>query len=187
MLSRTCIRGQWYAVVPWWNSNVGDEWTSVSAWEAREAARAMLAAPHGRRAIADLDGVRYAGRDLERRLAHDITTGVVAVLRQNRPHVPAPGPATSTAAARVLESEFDEPTRTEPSTEPTFVEFQLLDLRDEPIAHARYEAVLPDGSHRSGTLDAMGFARIDDIVPAGQCEISFPELDETYWQWGWGR
>ncbi len=62
--------------------------------------------------------------------------------------------------------------------EKTFVEFQLLNERDEPIANEPYVLTLPDGTLMTGVLDAKGFVHVANI-PRGSCNIKFPRLEDT--------
>ncbi len=61
--------------------------------------------------------------------------------------------------------------------ERTWVEIELLDMADQPVAHERYWIKLPDGTVREGVLDAMGLAYFDDLDP-GQCTIRWLGRDE---------
>lgn len=63
----------------------------------------------------------------------------------------------------------------------TWIEIELLDENGAPVPNEPYSVQLPDGSTRSGTLDAAGRARVDGIDP-GSCEISFPEIDTRAWR-----
>lgn len=63
----------------------------------------------------------------------------------------------------------------------SWIEIELVDEADQPVAGQRYEITLPDGSVAKGTLDAHGFARIDGIDP-GTCEVTFPDLDKQAWE-----
>ncbi|MDA1076895.1 MAG: hypothetical protein O3A63_19415 [Proteobacteria bacterium] len=63
----------------------------------------------------------------------------------------------------------------------SWIEIELIDEADKPIAGERYEITLPDGSVTKGSLDSNGFARIDGIDP-GECQISWPNLDKDAWQ-----
>jgi hypothetical protein len=65
--------------------------------------------------------------------------------------------------------------------EKSWIEIELVDEADQPVAGVRYEVKLPDGSVASGVLDGDGLARIDGIDP-GTCEITFPELDKDAWE-----
>jgi type VI secretion system secreted protein VgrG len=64
----------------------------------------------------------------------------------------------------------------------TWIEIEMVDEADEPIAGERYEVTLPDGSVAKGTLDGNGFARIEGIDPPGECQISWPDLDKDAWK-----
>ncbi|RLU07358.1 hypothetical protein CS078_18955 [Pseudomonas prosekii] len=62
--------------------------------------------------------------------------------------------------------------------EKTFVEFQLLDEKDKPIANEEFVLTLPDGNVISGALDSNGFVHVAN-VPRGSCSIKFPKLEDT--------
>jgi hypothetical protein len=71
-----------------------------------------------------------------------------------------------------------------PETAPpalTWVEIRLVDSEGNPVPGESYEIVLPDGSIRSGTLNGKGVARYD-LIPAGQCDVRFPNLDANAWR-----
>ena len=57
--------------------------------------------------------------------------------------------------------------------EKTFVEFQLLNDREEPIPNDAYKLTLPDGAVITGVLDENGFVYVAN-VPRGSCSIKFP-------------
>lgn len=61
-----------------------------------------------------------------------------------------------------------------------WIEIELLDDQDKPVAGQAYKVTLPDGSEDSGTLDNNGFVRIDSIEP-GSCKVTFPGLDGSSW------
>ena len=63
----------------------------------------------------------------------------------------------------------------------SWVEFEMVDEEDQPVAGVAYKVKLPDGTEASGHLDGNGFTRIEGIEP-GNCEISFPELDKSAWE-----
>ncbi|MGH9902358.1 MAG: hypothetical protein ACRD68_11185 [Pyrinomonadaceae bacterium] len=69
-----------------------------------------------------------------------------------------------------------------PATKTTFVEIELIDMADQPVAGARYRIQLPDGNFQEGHLDKEGRARADDIEKPGTCWISFPDLDKEAWE-----
>ncbi len=62
----------------------------------------------------------------------------------------------------------------------TWVEIRLLDGQKDAVPDIQYRVQLPDASVREGKLDSNGCARFDGIV-AGQCVVTFPELDEQSW------
>jgi hypothetical protein len=62
-----------------------------------------------------------------------------------------------------------------------WIEIEMVDEDDEPVAGVRYKIELPDGSVSEGSLDSNGFARVDGIEP-GNCKVSFPELDKSAWE-----
>lgn len=63
----------------------------------------------------------------------------------------------------------------------SWIEIEMLDEEDNPVPGETYQITLPDGSVAQGTLDENGFARIDGFDP-GQCQITFPELDQEAWE-----
>lgn len=67
-----------------------------------------------------------------------------------------------------------------PKTEKTWIEIALVDDAGDPVAGEAYEIVLPDGSKRSGKLDAKGTARVEGIDP-GTCKVLFPGFDGREW------
>jgi hypothetical protein len=40
---------------------------------------------------------------------------------------------------------------------------------------------MPDKTVKEGTLNEKGWARVDGIKDAGQCKITFPNLDKEAW------
>jgi hypothetical protein len=64
--------------------------------------------------------------------------------------------------------------------EQTWIEIELLDLDDSPVAGERYRLVLPGGAIREGRLDDKGLARVDGLDP-GTCQVVFPDLDRDAW------
>lgn len=67
-----------------------------------------------------------------------------------------------------------------PLTKPThFLEIELHDEDGEPVPDEEFRVVLPNGEPVRGFLDGDGFQRFGPIEDAGQCEVSFPNLDES--------
>lgn len=63
-----------------------------------------------------------------------------------------------------------------------WVEIQLLDDFGQPVPNEEYQIVTPDGTQVRGYLDSRGWARVDPIESAGDCMVTFPNLDETLWR-----
>lgn len=68
------------------------------------------------------------------------------------------------------------------ATPPHWLEIELLGEDDKGIPHEPFLVRLPDGQEVAGYLDAAGLARLDGIVSAGTCQVSFPERDKDAWQ-----
>ncbi len=67
-------------------------------------------------------------------------------------------------------------------TKKSWIEIKLVDEEKRPVPGEPYEIILPDGGTiASGTLDHLGFARVDGI-DSGTCKVTFPELDKDAWQ-----
>lgn len=64
-----------------------------------------------------------------------------------------------------------------PSGEPQdWLELELLDDQDQPVANEPYRVTCPDGAIREGALGKNGRARLEGITP-GTCRVTFPKLD----------
>lgn len=59
-----------------------------------------------------------------------------------------------------------------------WIEIELLDENESPIANAEYKLILADGSERKGRVDANGLARIED-VPPGSFQIIYSQPEEA--------
>jgi type VI secretion system secreted protein VgrG len=85
---------------------------------------------------------------------------------------------------------WKKPTFSKPSHKPNspsnqdkkhWVEIELKDDDGNPVPGERYRVTLPDGSTLAeGTLDEKGYAKVSNI-DAGNCKITFPELDGDVW------
>jgi len=70
----------------------------------------------------------------------------------------------------------------EDEEQPTsWIEIELKDEEDQPVAGEKYEITLPDDTVARGTLDPNGFARVEGIE-SGTCKVTFPELDQSAWE-----
>jgi hypothetical protein len=61
-----------------------------------------------------------------------------------------------------------------------WIELTLVDEEGQPVPRVEYEVQLPNQSVQRGTLNAEGFARLENI-PKGQCTVRFPEFDREAW------
>jgi hypothetical protein len=62
-----------------------------------------------------------------------------------------------------------------------WIEIQLLDEEEMPVANEEYVVTLTDGSTVRGYLDAEGCARFAVNDP-GNCKVMFPRIDSTAWK-----
>jgi type VI secretion system secreted protein VgrG len=64
----------------------------------------------------------------------------------------------------------------------SWIEIELIDDDDLPVAGEPYRVTLPDGSTvAEGTTDEKGRAKITNIDP-GTCRVTFPRLDKSAWR-----
>ena len=114
--------------------------------------------------VAEADGILRAA----------IRDGAWTVARR-----PAVAVARAAAGGRVEGTE-PAPPREHQAEALTWIEVQLVDEVGAPVAGARYEITLPDGSTRRGILNAQGVTHLRGIDP-GVCEFTFTELDTDAW------
>ena len=73
-------------------------------------------------------------------------------------------------------------TKQDKAKKPSWIEIELVDMKDNPIPGQAYKIILADGETvAEGTLDDKGLARLDGIDP-GTCKITFPDLDKDAWE-----
>ena len=65
--------------------------------------------------------------------------------------------------------------------EKTWVEIRLVDDDGNPVAGAKYQLKITDGSVREGSLDDDGRCRVNGIDP-GSCTVWFPDYDGREWR-----
>jgi len=58
-----------------------------------------------------------------------------------------------------------------------YIEIELKNTDDDPMAHENFIVMLPNGQIRVGILNGDGYARVDHIPP-GYCRVLFPGLPE---------
>lgn len=66
-------------------------------------------------------------------------------------------------------------------TQTHWIEIELVDEDGHGVAGAKYSIVAADTQEYTGATDSNGRARVDRLV-AGQCKVSFPELDGHEWR-----
>jgi len=76
-----------------------------------------------------------------------------------------------------------ESTSEKPKEEPkrTWVEIEMVGGDDKGLPGIRYRLKLGDGTTREGRTSESGIARIDDLDPRDDVELSFPDLDQEAW------
>ena len=62
-----------------------------------------------------------------------------------------------------------------------WIAIELVGEDNQPIPWEEYKIVLPNGEVARGFLDEKGWARVEAIPTAGQCQVSFPKLDKSLW------
>jgi hypothetical protein len=79
---------------------------------------------------------------------------------------------------------YKPPTEDEKEQKRHWIEIEMVDEVDKPMAGVRFAVTLPDGETvAEGTLDENGFKHIDGIEKPGMCQITFPDLDWDAWEW----
>lgn len=106
--------------------------------------------------------------------ADNADPGEVSKIRAEQQQIQA-GKYGSTPARQFAPPKPGDPKKT------SWIEVQLVDEANAPVAGERCLLRLPDGSEYPGTLDSEGVLRVEGIDP-GSCQISFPNLDAESWQ-----
>lgn len=60
----------------------------------------------------------------------------------------------------------------------TWIEFQVIDENDEPIADLDYKLILPDDTIEKGKTDSRGVVRVEELEK-GLCSVFFPALEKA--------
>ena len=63
-----------------------------------------------------------------------------------------------------------------------WIQIELVGEDDCPIPGEAFRIALPDGRVVTGSLDDEGKARVENIINAVYCQISFPNLDKDAWE-----
>ena len=126
---------------------------------------------------ANASGVEWwSDEELVQQLARLIERGLVRVVVEPRPLTCSEPSEESVVPAHVVEpvAPVDEAQH--------WIEVQLLGEDDEAISGARCQIVMPNGRTIVRTTDRFGLVRVDGVEEAGNCEISFPDLDSEAWE-----
>ncbi len=63
-----------------------------------------------------------------------------------------------------------------------WIEIELVDEVDDPMANEPYILKLPNGDERTGNLGEDGTLRVEGIEELGNCMLQFPERDKDVWE-----
>ena len=77
------------------------------------------------------------------------------------------------------------PTHKEPKEdeeEKSWLEVELIDEADEPVAGEQVMVTLPDGKVYSGRTNKDGVLKVTGVEPGATCKICFPDLDQDAWE-----
>jgi len=113
-------------------------------------------------------------REITRRLDEAFRTGTLIAYRRNPPNIPHikgddPHPVDPVP---------DDPKKEDPES---YVNIRLVGEDGNAIPNERYKITLPDGTSREGRLDSGGSATVRGRF-AGQCKVTFPDLDASAWE-----
>jgi hypothetical protein len=92
---------------------------------------------------------------------------------QNMSPAPAGSPTQSCGSASTPDIPISDKTH--------WIAIELVDELGKHVPYEDYRITLPDGSTVEGTLDKRGRAKLTGI-DAGNCKISFPNLDTDLWK-----
>ncbi len=117
--------------------------------------------------------------------AADATPGAVTTVTPGTPGKPASmpldqiSPAAPSKKSAASDAPTHDPASPENQSKTSFIEIKLAGQDGSPVAGEPYQVTLADGTTvADGTLDANGFARVDNIDP-GSCKVTFPQRDKT--------
>jgi len=93
-----------------------------------------------------------------------------------------PGEVTQVTGGPPPKSHKPPKTKEEKEKKKSWIEIEMVDEEDQPVAGESYRITLSDGETvAEGTLNEKGVARVDGIEP-GTCKITFPNLDQDAWE-----
>lgn len=118
----------------------------------------------------------YTGEALLELLSERLMSGLVIVARERARTIDSELGLQPVTLARYAENPLDEDDRQH------VVAMMLIGEDDEPIAGVRYRMELPDGTVVEGRTDDEGRALAWGLARAGDCKLSFPDLDHRAWE-----
>ncbi|MBL8627949.1 MAG: hypothetical protein JNK64_42075 [Myxococcales bacterium] len=72
----------------------------------------------------------------------------------------------------------NQPVEERPPLDVHQIEIKVINALDQPAVGVFYQLVQPDGRTRTGTTDGDGMIKIDDIEKPGDCQLTFPDVDQ---------
>lgn len=64
-----------------------------------------------------------------------------------------------------------------------WIEIELVDENGDPVPWQEYRLTTSDGKTTlTGYLDETGWSRVDGLTQGGDCKVTFPSLDQDFWQ-----
>ena len=109
-------------------------------------------------------------------LSSRLDQGRLRIVRITRPGTEPLGPQHAREVAEALPA----PAATEAAPN-YWVEIELIDMEDGGVPGERYIIKTPDGKTHEGSTGSTGIVRVASDV-AGDCEFTFPDLDEEAWE-----
>jgi hypothetical protein len=64
-----------------------------------------------------------------------------------------------------------------------WIEIEMMDQNGDPVSFAEYCVTTPSGDSVKGYLDDKGWARLEGLAEAGDCEVGFPKFDKNSWDY----
>ena len=162
----------------------------LSAAESDALVTRWLQSSLARRRLEEMCGLRDADRFGRSGSGFDLRSRALELLRRGElkvvPRMPrggggGGGGGGSAESAAAEQQTPAEPASSAPPAQKTWVEFQLVDADDRPVADVRYRVELPSGAVREGRTSRSGLIRFDDLDD-GTCKLELPDLDRDAWE-----
>jgi type VI secretion system secreted protein VgrG len=91
----------------------------------------------------------------------------------------------ATAMDPIVANALAAPTHKDPKEdeeEKSWLEVELVDEADEPVAGEKVLVTLPDGKVYSGRTNKDGVLKVTGVDKGATCQITFPDLDKEAWE-----